>query len=216
MNPGATTRRPSWARVALLVALGVTIGVAFTAPGEFVLRRCYKRLRSRQVALNPQWLMKGTPSRWAEAIRAFNGFKYEGEDTEREVPAPECVARRLEGIEGWTTAVLSETGAEPGELRDAGVEYPTCVLLVKPPYFTTPRRSKPDRSGPIRQWQLVLLDAEDREVGRAYLSALRPGFELSDVNGERVFVPSDGAPGDGELPAVCVFRRTETGEVLTG
>lgn len=214
MTKGTDCRRPSLRRIALLLALGVTSGVALTAPGKYAVKRWIWEPSPPSDTLSPQWLLPGAVSRRSEALRAFNHFNYRGDDVEREVPTTEAVAQRLAGIDGWSTAVLCELGASPGELYRAGIDVPTCVLLVRPPYLGR-MRTDWQCSGPIRQWQIILLDAADREVGRTYMSDLRPGFSRTD-GGENLFEPAEGAPGDGELSVVRVFHRTESGEIRTG
>ena len=219
MEPGRLHARLSWWRIALLVALGVTVGVAFTEPGQWYRTRFARRaLFAARIDVSfPRWLepVPRDASRQLAALRAVRDMDYDSEDplAARSLPTPPEIARRLEGIDGWSTAALFEDGSSTGDLRDAGLADTTsCVLIAGclqskrfAPYW------QPEQN-PIRRWNLVLIDDAGRQVARVWVSALGPGFALSEGRG---FVPADGAPGDGELPSVCVFHRTANGEVRT-
>jgi hypothetical protein len=220
MKSASLQARPSCRRIALLVALGVTMGVAFTAPGHWYRARFARRAlyAARMDVSFPRWLEQasGEASRQLAALRAVRDMDYNSEDpfAARRLPTPTEISRRLEGIDGWSTAALFELGSSVGDLRDAGLPDTTaCVLIAGP---LQGRRFAPywqPIEDPIRQWTLVLLDDSGRQVARVWLSALSPGFALAEGRG---FVREEGAPGDGELPSVCVFRRTSTGDVRTG
>lgn len=165
----------------------------------------------------------GDESRDAQALRVFRDVGHDGSsETEAQpAPTPELVAARLASIDGWSTAVLFECFSSPYDLYAAGLDdATTCVLLAG--NRMPPRFPRPDfgwyRSGPVRTWRLVMLDAAGRQVACLSLCARRAGFELSRdaATGENVYVPAPAAPGDEPLPSIAIFHRSATGEVRTG
>lgn len=216
----ADPRRLSWRRVLLLIALGASSGLAFTRPGQWaawtICRPLHPQLDFR-LPLSLEYAM-GKASRECEAFRALGDMCYDGELSveARAVPEPARIAERLARIDGWSTAVLFEAGTGPGALYRSGIDdIETCGRIIGAPIQL--RAPKPfDWSGfPIHQWSLVLLDEQGRRVAGVGVSALRPGFKLIDTEPD-TFVPCPSAPGDGDLPAICIFRRSATGEVTIG
>jgi len=205
MRTGSLHARPSCRRIALLVALGVTIGVAFTAPGRFAARPWLKPLPSGVDIRFPRFpevvRLYEPDCRYGALYRAVRDLDA-GDDaaaSEALAPTPQRVAERLMGIDGWSTAVLFEPGSSAGSLRDAGLEDTTlCVVLAgRPSGCFRPGALDHSTRSPFRSWWLVLLDDRGRDVGMTVLRAARPG----SVDGTR---------------GVCVYHRTDSGEVLSG
>lgn len=217
--PNASDRRVSWRSVALLVALGASSGLAFTRPGKWVAYEALAPLRHEldfRLPLRLNYVV-GKDSRTIEAMRAFADMNYDGDQPARSraVPTPDQVAQRLRRIDGWTTAVLVEAGTSAGALYAAGLgDIELCAKVAGPPDGPRPGGWQ-GSTFPDRAWRIVLLDAQARGVGVAYVSALRGGFRRSATEPD-VFEACPSEPGDGELPSVCIFHRTPTGDVVTG
>ena len=225
MTTGSPATRPSWVRITLLVALGATLGVAFTEAGHFAAKRCLAKVAPPPDVRCPLFIdvARGSDSRYAELWRAFRDLDADGVGLDElahdeDAPMPERVVQRLAGIDGWSTAVLFESKSSAGELRDAGLaDTTTCVELACPiviHHHAGPLGQPAD--DPHRHWSLVLLDDDNRQVGRVSLTTERPGFVAYYVGGERVYMHSDEAPAGDDCPSVLVFHRTAGGAVLPG
>jgi hypothetical protein len=213
-----TDRRVRWYRVALLVALGASSGLAFTVPGRWLTWELQRSLRPTPPPLVPLSLygVSGAGSRTIELSRLCSEMTVEsGEDGSRVVPTPDEVARRLAALDRWSTAVLYEHWLGVGGLYETGLlDIETCARLIGARWPRAAKKSVDWPSFPTQTWRLVLLNEEGRSVGSTCVSALRPGWEVRETTEDRVWVQSPTAPGDGVLPAVSVFRRLPSGEVV--
>jgi hypothetical protein len=204
-------------RIALLVTCGVLMGLAWTDAGRNLTWRAALASVKPDVRVPLRMEFAYGPALRFDALeRAFHDVAAPADPDQRHaLPTPELVASRLSGIDGWSTAVLCEFGSDAGALHRAGLDNAlVCTELAR--WNGTDVRSWIFASGPLRYWRLVLLDGKDRQVGAFDVSAFRGGFALREFKGEMAYVVSPGEPGDGPLPAVCVFRRNEAGEVRPG
>jgi hypothetical protein len=219
--PSLTDRRPvSLRRVSLLLAIGLLASVALTRPGRWMLARAL-----RPDAVLPAWqldvLQDGCVRvAWLATLqRSFPDMLVDADhppDT-RPSPAPELVAQRLGRLGGWTTAVLFELGATPDDLVAAGLTDRQSSLGVVRRSGDVPPADSRLRSGPERHWILALLDPEGREVSRAMLGDLRPGFvRAGDECGAPIYRRDPAAGTERNPPVVSVFRRSAGGEVVSG
>lgn len=224
-------RRVSPFRVMLLVLLGGTVCVGFTAPGKWVAAQAFRPWMTQPVRGSMHWIGNAEPqdSRLRETLSAFRDMNNDCQPAEgtRAVPTPTQVAARLTGIDGWTTAVMFEPTASPSDLYAAGLEdHEACVILASScwpvgPGYRVPAPSR-EPSGPTRSWRIVLLNDQRRRVADVFVNAVRAGFTEREPNaheaayGWRAFIDDPASPGDGELPAVCVFHRDADGRVTTG
>jgi len=212
---GSGSSRVSWPSVLLLTTFGVLAAMALTRPGRWVAFNLFAQQDALAFATLPPHLVvaMGPASRQIEAIRLFDDMRNDGDHAAGSipVPTPDQVAARLSHLDGWTRAIQFELGSDAAALNAAGVSDRMLCGRIAGSFSPNPSARAALRSNPIRMWFLLLLDGQDRQVAVVTVSALRPGFR---VDPETLgFVADSSAPGDGDLPAISLFRRTSTGEV---
>lgn len=211
--------RVSFRRVVLLLLLGATACMALTEPGRWV---AHKLLPREHRFGAPLWLESAPhTARIDHELRSAFGDRGVHASLLRYVPSDLSdagVIERIAALDGWSTCVLIEMGSAPMDVEAAGIaDREACVAIANAAGrgWWRGMRSVGETRLPWRTWILLLLDERGRRVASVDLSSVRPGFELTDP--ERGFLDErPGAPGDGGLPSVRVFHRTETGEVVAG
>jgi hypothetical protein len=209
--------RVSLRRVVLLLLFGASACMALTPPGRWVASRMLPRHGP------PPWAplyLEGSPraGRLAEKLDlAFDDMHDDADHPVGTLPLPTDgnLTARLAGLDGWCTCVVLERGSTPAQIEAAGIaDREACVAIANSGSrgFLSPARLAQLDDCAWRSWTVLLLDDRGRRLGSTSICALRPGFELTDP-AQHLYTQRPGAPGDGPLPGVRVFRRTNTGEV---
>jgi hypothetical protein len=217
-EPYPVSPRVSWRRVSLLVTFGILAGMALTRPGQWVAWYVFAPLRADASTDLPLYLemVFGPASRQLEATRLLADMCNAGDPAagSHPVPSPEQVAARLAHLDGWTRAIQFELCSEMDDLNEAGVKDRMLCARIASTYLRRPSDRAFFSTFAVRTWILLLLDGQDRAVAAVNVTAVRPGWKLADSPEQRYYVADPSAPGDGDLPAISLFHRTATGEVL--
>ena len=211
--------RVSFRRVVMLLLLGASACMALTEPGRWVADQLLPR--ERRIGA-PLWLETAP-----HTAQLDHDLRHAFEDPSvhasllRFLPADlsdAAITERLASLEGWATCVLLEMGSTPQAVEAAGIaDREACVAIANAAgrswWRVGPRVDEAELGW--RTWILLLLDEQGRRAASVDLTTLRQGWEITDSQ-QRVVQRREGAPGDGGLPRVRVFRRCETGQVVPG
>jgi hypothetical protein len=218
--PGPNPASPSvsWRRVSLLVTFGILAGMALTRPGRWLAWYAFAPLRAEASTDLPLYIQSaiGPASRQFEAARLLGDlFIHDAATADgHPVPSPDEVAARLAHLNGWTRAIQFELWCQMGDLYEAGVKDRMLCARIAGTYLMHLSNRAFFKTFAVRTWVLLLLDGQDRAVAAVNVTAVRPGWKLVDAPEQSCYVADPSAPGDGDLPAVSLFHRTVTGEVL--
>jgi len=215
---GPDSSRVSWPRVLLLSIFGAFAAMALTRPEQWVAWNLFARKVALAFTTLPPHLViaTGPDSRQIEVIRLFADMRNDADHPAGSgpVPSPDAVAARLSHLDGWSRAILFELWCDMNDLNQAGVmDRMLCARIAATYSLRRPSDRTIFKTFAVRTWMLLLLDGQDRQVAAMPVSALRPGFKPVDPE-MHSFVEDPAAPGDGDLPAISLFHRTATGEVL--
>jgi hypothetical protein len=221
-----TDRRPvSLRRVSLLLVFGVLAGMCLAPAGRRMSRGAFHWLEFRGDPLFPAWTRDSRvdvseSTRWMGVLYGtFRDMRQDGDHPlESLTPLePDAVAQRLEGLDGWSTAVLHRWGATPDEIFDAGLaRRETCMTVLNRSFTVGPGFQSSD-FGPARNWFLVLLDERGRVLGRTHLTSRQPGWVARESEDGTSFFRQDPVLAGGpELAPATVFRRTAEGVLVAG
>jgi len=197
---------------------GALAAMGLTRPGQWAAFNLFAPHDALALSTLPPHLViaTGPASRQLEVIRLFADMRNDADHPAGSgaAPTPDAVAARLSHLDGWSRAIQFELGSEAVDLNEAGVTDRTLCARIAASFG---RLRPSDRAVlhkfAVRTWILLLLDGQERQVAAMPVSGLRPGFKAIDPD-MHSFVEDASAPGDGDLPAISLFHRTATGEVL--
>jgi hypothetical protein len=212
--------RVSLRRVVLLFLFGASACMALTPPGQWVASRLIPKRRP-QAWTSPY--LESAPHTELLALAVMDAFSDMLEDADHPVgtlpvPTDAAIIERLAHFDCWSTCVVLELGSSPAEVESAGItDRKECVAIANAAgrLFQSPGSLEKRSTLPWRTWTVLMIDEQGRRVAGTSICSLRPGFELLDA-AARSYAERPDAPGDGSLPRVRVFRRTCTGEIVTG